>query len=692
MLPLALPQVPSPEWDRFEVVELARGLVQPLELAVAPDGRVFFIELGGRLAAWLPQTGEVLEVGRLEVFAEQENGLLGLALDPDFARNGWLYLLHSPRDFSGQHLSRFTLAGNRLDPASERVLLAFEEQRVECCHHAGSLAFGPDGCLFIATGDNTNPFGDSEGYAPIDERAGREAFNALDGSASTQSLTGKILRIRPSESGGYEIPSGNLFTDPAVGRPEIYVMGCRNPWRISVDAESGFLYWGEVGPDAGADGARGPKGHDELNQAKRAGFFGWPMFVADNKPYHAFDHATGTLGAAFDPARPLNASRLNTGARELPPAQPAWIYYPYDGSREFPALDAPGGRTACAGPVYHLDAELRSDTKLPAAFDDCLFVYEWSRHWIQCVRLGPAGEVRALERFLPQQSFVRPVDLAFGPEGALYVLEYGTTWGVNEDARLVRLDYHAGNRRPVAKLTGQNTLGRAPLAASFSSVGSRDPDGDELTREWRLHPGNVLLSRAAEFTHEFEAEGEFSLELVLTDPAGATTRAALPVLIGNRPPELAFDRPRHGGFFDPERPLEFHAQLVDEEDDADESPGALVRQLARAHVAARFVVGPPTGEARPDPPALARMKQSDCFHCHAREQRIVGPSLLEIAARYRGTDEAPEVVRARLAEHVRAGSSGVWGQAAMLPHPQHSPAELAELVAWILALEPRDDA
>jgi cytochrome c len=692
MLTFALPQAPPPEWDRFEAVELARGLVQPLELAVASDGRVFFIELGGRVAVWLPETRAVVEAGRLEVFAEQENGLLGLALDPDFARNGWIYLLHSPRDFSGQHLSRFTLVGNRLDPSSQRVLLAFEEQRVECCHHAGSLAFGPDGCLFIATGDNTNPFGDSEGYAPIDEREGREAFNALDGSASTQSLTGKILRIRPTNEGGYEIPTGNLFTDPAVGRPEIYVMGCRNPWRISVDAESGFLYWGEVGPDAGADGPRGPKGHDELNQAKCAGFFGWPMFVADNKPYRAFDHETGALGAAFDPARPINASRLNTGARELPPARPAWIFYPYDGSPEFPALDAPGGRTACAGPVYHFDAALRSETQFPAAFDDCLFVYEWSRHWIQCVRLGPAGEVRAIERFLPQHSFVRPVDLAFGPEGALYVLEYGTTWGVNEDARLVRLDYHAGNRRPVAKLSGQGTLGRAPLAASFSSAASFDPDGDTLAREWRIYPGGELVSRAAEFTHEFRTEGVFSLELVLTDPAGATTRAALPVLVGNRPPELAFDRPRHGGFFDPDHPLAFHAELTDEEDDADEAPGALVRQLARASVAARFVAGPLAGERRPDPPALARMKQSDCFHCHAREQRIVGPSLLEIAARYRSSGEDPLAVHARLVEHVRAGSSGVWGPAAMLPHPQHSRADLDEFVAWILALEPRDDS
>src|SRR5262245_42123078 len=157
MLPWVPCQAERPAWDRFEVVELARALDRPLELAVAPDGRVFFIELGGRLAVWRPGSRDVVEAGHLDVFADQENGLIGLALDPGFATNHWLYLLHSPRDYSGQHLSRFTVAGDRLDTASEKLVLAFEEQRQECCHHAGSLAFGPDGCLFIATGDNTNP-------------------------------------------------------------------------------------------------------------------------------------------------------------------------------------------------------------------------------------------------------------------------------------------------------------------------------------------------------------------------------------------------------------------------------------------------------------------------------------------------------------------------------------------------------
>ena len=72
-------------------------------------------------------------------------------------------------------------------------------------------------------------------------------------------------------------------------RPEIYVQGNRNPYRISVDQKNSFLYWGEVGPDANNDSldTRGPRGYDEVNQARKAGYFGWPLFVGNNYPYQA---------------------------------------------------------------------------------------------------------------------------------------------------------------------------------------------------------------------------------------------------------------------------------------------------------------------------------------------------------------------------------------------------------------------
>ncbi|RYD61537.1 MAG: glycosyl hydrolase, partial [Verrucomicrobiaceae bacterium] len=236
---------------RFKVETLFEGIPQPMEFELAPDGRIFFNEFSGKLRIYDPKASQIVDAGRLEVFNGQENGFLGFALDPKFAENGWIYCMYSPKGFEGQYLSRFQLKDGVLDLASEKVLLKVEEQRKECCHHAGSVEFGPDGCLYFSTGDNTHPHGDSQGYAPIDERPEKAPWDAQKSAANTNSLAGKISRIRPKADGTYEIPEGNLFKPgTAHTRPEIFVMGCRNPWRMSVDSKTGYVYWGEVGPDA----------------------------------------------------------------------------------------------------------------------------------------------------------------------------------------------------------------------------------------------------------------------------------------------------------------------------------------------------------------------------------------------------------------------------------------------------------
>jgi cytochrome c len=124
------------------------------------------------------------------------------------------------------------------------------------------VRFGPDGCLYISTGDNTNPFNDSEGYAPIDERPDRGPWDAQKSSANTNDLRGKILRIKPTSEGGYTIPEGNLFPKGTPKTlPEIFAMGFRNPWRFNIDPKTGYVYVGDVGPDAGGDREeRGPRG------------------------------------------------------------------------------------------------------------------------------------------------------------------------------------------------------------------------------------------------------------------------------------------------------------------------------------------------------------------------------------------------------------------------------------------------
>lgn len=676
---------------RLTPTTLATGLERPMELEIAPDGRVFFIELGGKLRIFHPQNQQITEAGELTVTTEQENGLIGLALDTNFAENGWIYLQYSPPDFSGQHISRFRMNGDLLDLDSEKRLLKFEEQRLQCCHHAGSLEFGPDGCLFIATGDNTHPGGDSKGFAPIDERPDRMPWDAQKSASNKFSHNGKILRVRPTAEGGYEIPDGNLFPpDGSEGLPEIYVMGCRNPWRVNIDQKSGYLYWGEVGPDAGSPGDRGPAGHDEINQARQAGNFGWPYFVGPNLAYPDVNFETGEIGEKWDPVAPVNDSPNSVGVQTLPPARPAFIYYHRSVTEDFPLLRE-GGRTACAGPVYHYDPDLESDTKLPPHFDRTLFIYEWSRHWIFAVKLDENSDIVSMEEFLPDYPKQRPIDLVFGPEGALYLLEYGETWGSNPDARLVRVDYIRGNRPPRVRLTTTGATGRPPLKVSLSSEGTHDPDeGDTLGYEWKVVPGlggNAgTLSTEPNPTLDFDVPGAYQIVLTVTDRHGSAATASAPVLVGNEPPRVEFLRPRDGDFYDFEQPIAWELKVTDAEDAA---PAPERVKLFHKLIPGSFAeIEPSLAGAETLPPGLELMKKSDCFNCHMVDRKLVGPSYLEVAAKYRDQPLALDEV----AKRIVTGSSGIWGEVPMIPHPQHGVEQSCQMTEWIFSLAGERDA
>jgi cytochrome c len=191
----------APEESRFLKIELAANLDEPLELAVLPNKSVLIVERKGGIKLFKPQTNELRLVTVLPVFHGLEDGLLGLVADPDFTQNNHIFLFYSPvGNEPKQRVSRFTFNDGKLDLASEKMIIEIPVQRQECCHSAGSLTFGPDKNLYIAVGDNTNPFNPGY-YNSIDERKGREFWDAQRTAANTNDFRGKILRIKPEPNG-----------------------------------------------------------------------------------------------------------------------------------------------------------------------------------------------------------------------------------------------------------------------------------------------------------------------------------------------------------------------------------------------------------------------------------------------------------------------------------------------------------
>jgi glucose/arabinose dehydrogenase/cytochrome c551/c552 len=465
---------------------------EPTEMTVLPNLDILVLQRRGELMEYKQATGNVKQAGFLKVYFKAkkkgvnvEEGMLGLSRDPNFASNHWIYIYYSPADSSVNRLSRFNFENDTLIYSSEKVILEVKSQREICCHTGGSIAFGPDSLLYFSAGDNSTPFDEegqpyvNHGFAPLNGAAGHMQYDAERSAGNSNDLRGKIMRIRVHDDGSYEIPAGNLFAPGTLKtRPEIYIMGNRNPYRISVDQKNSNLYWGEVGPDAANDSlaTRGPRGYDEVNQARKAGFFGWPFFVGNNYPYHQYNYLTGVSGPAFDNAKPQNLSPNNTGITDLPPAMPAFIWYPYAVSPEFPELGT-GGRNAMAGPVYYTDM-YPAATRYPEYFNGKLFIYDWIRGWIKVVTLQPSGDFEQMDPFMPHMVLHNCIDMEAGPDGKLYLLEYGTAWfQKNPDAGLSRIDYSANPVAvPVAEAVAEDTSASAhgPNAAGYKLTQAMD--------------------------------------------------------------------------------------------------------------------------------------------------------------------------------------------------------------------------
>lgn len=694
------PAAPArPDMNRFTPVTIIQQgeLDEPMAFEVLPSGKVYIIERKGALKAYDPATKltkkiETLPVntkyvGADGVVKEAEEGLIGIALDPKFAANHFIYMLYAEPAVTKHVLARWTLNEfDELDPDSKKIVLEYGTQREVCCHTGGGMTWDKDGNLLLTVGDNTGV----NLTAHTDERPGRANWDDQRTAANTNDLRGKILRIHPEENGGYTIPKGNLFPPGTpLTRPEIFAMGVRNPWRISVDSKTGWVYWSEVGPDATEDTATTARGYDEFNQAKAPGNFGWPYFIGETGAFPLFDYEAKKPGPRKDPAHPVNTSVNNTGLRDLPPAQPPLISYPYALSAKFPELGT-GARSAMGGPVYHRADFPNGKRVFPDYFEGKWMIGDLSRGWIMAVSLTADGAYAGMDRFLPAYRPVEPIDMKFGPDGDLYVLEYGSNWFRKSDnARLVRIEYNAGNRAPVARATASAVGGTVPLKVTLSAKGSADPDGDALKYAWSVEPeqgGAAKTFTTPDASVTFDKNGVYFATLTVTDPSGKTGEQLVTIVAGNEPPAVTLEVPGNRTFFFDNQPLRYTVAVKDKEDGVvpPDRVAFSVDQVSESFDTAWLA----QGDAPVDPStrfgvAKALMAQSDCKSCHNVDTKSNGPAWAQVAQKYAGDAAA----QTKLIDKIRGGGTGVWGETNMPAHPGLTTAEARSIIDYVMNIK-----
>ncbi|MCR9064613.1 MAG: ThuA domain-containing protein [Cytophagales bacterium] len=685
----------APEENRFIKTTLANNLYEPTELAILPNGKVLVVERRGEVKLWNPETEVFSTINKFDVFSGFEYGLMGIGVDPNFSRNNWIYLYYTPNtdEHTDNYLSRFTYNPEKdeIDISSEKIVLRVKVKKNECCHTGGSIDWDAKGNLYLSTGDDTNPFA-SDGYGPMDFTPGREGWDALRSSANTNDLRGKVLRIKPEKDGTYSIPQGNLYPVGTPNtRPEIFIMGSRNPYRISVDKRTGDLYWGDIGPDAGKPNPdRGSEGLVEFNRTKEPGFYGWPMFVGNNRPYKHYNFETKVSGEPYDAANPVNDSPNNTGLKNLPPTREPLIYYGYGDSEDYP-LFGKGGCNPMAGPVYYSDDYKENEHRFPSYFDGKFFAYEWIRDWIILVDFDEKGNVAGMEKFMPSTKFNHPMDMAFNSNGVLYLLEYGQKWfAQNEDAALSRIEFNPNNRPPSVKIAVAKNIGAAPLKTSFSSEGTVDFDGDELTYSWDFGGGAENSSQKnAEVT--FKTPGEYTVTLTVKDSKGSVSKETLQMKVGNEIPEVEIEVTGNQSFYLGENDINYQVKVKDKED------GTLGKGIKPENVVVsinylegydknQITIGHQQNLAFSNGRRL--IEEGDCLACHQVNEKSIGPSYKQVAEKYPKSRENTE----KLAKKIIGGGGGVWGETSMAAHPDLKMEDATAMVQYILSINDKKAA
>jgi glucose/arabinose dehydrogenase len=510
--------------------ELVTALGSPTAIAFTPDGRMLASTQPGVLR--VVQNGTLLTTPAIDLTSvtcsNSERGLLGIAVDPNFTANGFVYLYYTFKKFGScpmntssapvNRVSRFVMTGNTL--GSELVLVD-NIKSPNGNHNAGDLNFGKDGLLYISTGD-----GGCDYLTPAN------CGGANDASRDQNQLIGKILRVTNDGS----IPASNPFQGLGTARcnvdgsttvgnkcQETFAWGLRNPFRFAMDpnASGTVFHINDVGQNT----------WEEIDLGQSGADYGW------------------NIREGFC----VNGSTTNCGPPPPPPTgpltNPIFAYGRADG-----CASITGGAFVPSG-VW------------PAPYDGAYLFADYVCGKI--FRLVPAGGgTYTRADFATGLGGSSAVHMEFGPAGSTQGLYYTTYAGGGQIRRITFTS--TGNNPPTAVLNVNPASGPAPLNVTLNGSGSSDPDGDPITYRWTFGDGGTAKTSAPSIIHQYVNNGTYTASLRVVDSSGAMSAPATQTVTvggaGNTPPTPTITSPASGATFAVGETITLTGSATDSED------------------------------------------------------------------------------------------------------------------------------
>jgi glucose/arabinose dehydrogenase/PKD repeat protein len=490
----------------FEERTAASGLTAPTAIAWAPDGRMFIAQKSGKVRV-VTAAGQLLSAPLVDISSHvatvEDRGLLGIAVDSNFAANPYVYLLYTyepdPTQPDGPKTSRLTrvTVGSNNTASGETVLLGAAGSTAPCpapsnsidcmpsdgtSHSIGTVRSAPDGTLWLGAGDASD-------YSRVDERSLR--------SQNEQSTAGKILHVDRNGRGlpGHSFcPTDNDLTHVCT---KVWGKGFRNPFRFTLRPNTGTPVVGDVGNGA----------WEEVDLTAAGRNYGWPCYEARSR--------TGWQG--FSDCKSLYSKEGTSAGVTFPD-----YYYGHDGS----------GAAVVGGPTY-------TGGPYPDEFDGDIFFGDYVKGYVKRLKLDGQGRVTGTQDFLGSWF---GVDLEL-MGGELYYVNFGD--GRSGTGSVKRVSYSPNNRTPVVLAEATPTFGTAPLQVQLKGSGSSDPDGDSLTYDWDFGDG-TSHSTSKDPTHSYTRGGNFDAKLKVTDSKGANGTATVRISVNNSPPVVTIAAPAVG--------------------------------------------------------------------------------------------------------------------------------------------------